>query len=460
MPPIPIDRLPLDRFVEEFAGERRCPTVAWGVVREGILAVAGAVGDVDEYTVYRIASMTKSFSAAAALSLRDEGVFQLDDPIGRLVPELDSLRSPTADAPAMTIRDLLAMTSGLVTDDAWADRHLDLTDAQFDAIVAAGPVFAEPTGTAYEYSNFGYAVLGRLVHRLTGRRIQQHITDRLIEPLGMARTTWVMPSVGQWARPMRRLDDGFADELPPLGDGLIAPMGGLWTTVADLATWISWLDDAFPARDDPDDGPLCRASRRELQTSQQHAGLRTYGDRQYQSSYCLGLRSLHTAERGPIISHSGGLPGYGSNMSWRPGRRLGVIALSNATYAPMTELGIHLLEIVSDQLGAAAWVRPVPTPLAAAAHNLVRLFAAWDDAVADRLFADNVEPDDSWARRRAVVEPLGPLTIVSLVAVNDARATVTCVGSDERQVNIAFSLSPDDAATIQEYEITPNARID
>ena len=42
MPPIPIDRLPLDRFVEEFAGERRCPTVAWGVVREGILAVAGA----------------------------------------------------------------------------------------------------------------------------------------------------------------------------------------------------------------------------------------------------------------------------------------------------------------------------------------------------------------------------------------------------------------------------------
>ncbi len=434
--------------------------MAWGVVRNGSLAVFGAVGDVDEHTVYRIASMTKSFSAAAVLSLRDDGAFQLDDPIGRLVPELASLGSPTADAPAITIRDLLAMTSGLVTDDAWADRHLDLTDDQFDAIVAAGPVFAEPTGTAYEYSNLGYAVLGRIVHRLTGRRIQQHITERLLEPLGLTRTTWVMPSDGQWARPMRPLDDGFAAELPPLGDGLIAPMGGLWTTTADLTTWISWLDDAFPARNDPDEGPLCRGSRREMQTSQQYVGIRTYGERQYQASYCLGLRSLHTTDRGPIISHSGGLPGYGSNMSWRPGRRLGVIALSNATYAPMTELGMHLLEFVSDQLGAAAWVRPVPPALDEAAHNLVSLLDAWDDDDADRLFADNVELDDSWDRRRAALEPLGPLTIVSLVAVNDARAMVTCTTSDARQVTIAFSLSPDDAATIQEYEITPNPPAD
>ena len=107
--------------------------------------------------------MTKSFSAAATLWLRDAGVLRLDDPIGWHAPELAELRSPTADAPPITIRDLLSMTSGLATDDPWADRHLDLTDAEFDAIVAGGLLFAVPTGTIHEYSNFGYAVLGRVV---------------------------------------------------------------------------------------------------------------------------------------------------------------------------------------------------------------------------------------------------------------------------------------------------------
>ncbi len=128
--------------------------------------------------------MTKSFSAAATLLLRDEGAFRLDDPVGRLVPELESLRGPTSDAAPITVRDLLSMTGGFVTDDAWADRNLDLTDDDFDAIVASGPVFAVPTGTEFEYSNFGYAVLGRVVHRVTGITLQTHVTERLLGAAG------------------------------------------------------------------------------------------------------------------------------------------------------------------------------------------------------------------------------------------------------------------------------------
>ena len=88
--------------------------------------------------------MTKSFSAAATLWLRDAGVLRLDDPIGVYAPELAQLRSPTSDAPPITVRDLLSMTSGLATDDPWADRHLDLTDDGFDAIIAESPVFRGP----------------------------------------------------------------------------------------------------------------------------------------------------------------------------------------------------------------------------------------------------------------------------------------------------------------------------
>src|SRR5687767_9743266 len=193
--------------------------------------------------------MTKSFSAAATLWLRDAGVLRLDDALSVYAPELAALRSPTADAPAVTIRDLLAMTSGLATDDAWADRHLDLTDDQFDAIVAAGVVFAVPTGIEFEYSNLGFALLGRVVQRASGRRIQDVISEQLLAPLAMHETTWARPDHDSWAPPIDVIDGAFVDERAPLGDGLIAPMGGLWTTVADLAKWVAWLDDGFPPRD-------------------------------------------------------------------------------------------------------------------------------------------------------------------------------------------------------------------
>lgn len=448
----PIDRSPLERFVSTFAGEHQCATIVWGVVRDGVLEIVGTHGETDESTTYRIASMTKSFSAAVTLALRDEGVFQLDDPIGRLVPELAALRSPTTDAAPITVRDLLSMTAGFVTDDAWADRNLDLSDDAFDEIVTAGPVFARPTGTGYEYSNFGYAVLGRVVHRLTGGRIQRHVTERLLEPLGMTRTTWVMPTSGAWARPMRWIDDRYVEEMPPLGDGLVAPMGGLWTTIGDLATWMAWLDDAFPARDGRDHGPLVRASRREMQTSQHYVGMRSYGDRRYPTSYCFGLRVLHDPDRGSIVTHSGGLPGYGSNMSWRSGGRLGTIALSNATYAPMTELGIRLLEQVSDQLRTGRPGRPVAPSVGAAADRLIALLAAWDDSAADRLFSNNVSADDSWARRSTAADALRPLTVTAVEAINDARGRIRCTASDA-PVTITFSLAPTDPTRIQEYEI-------
>ncbi len=76
-----LDQRPIDELVNAFAEQHHCPTVAWGVVGDGSLIASGSVGDVTERTVYRIASMTKAFSAAATLWLRDAGVLRLDDPI-------------------------------------------------------------------------------------------------------------------------------------------------------------------------------------------------------------------------------------------------------------------------------------------------------------------------------------------------------------------------------------------
>ncbi|MFM2078165.1 MAG: hypothetical protein RJA49_2055, partial [Actinomycetota bacterium] len=230
----------LHTVVAEAAANCHAPALSWGLMVDGHLAGSGGVGALgdgaapDEHTVFRIASMTKSFTAAAVLALRDEGVWALDDPVSRHAPELAAVRGPD-DSPAITLRHLLSMTAGMATDDAWADRHLDMTMDEIDAVYAAGPLFAHRTNDAFQYSNLGFGMIGRCVRRATGRTVQEHITERFHRPLGMERTTWVEPVGARWARPFRWEDDAAVDDLPPpLGDGEISPMGGIWTTVADL----------------------------------------------------------------------------------------------------------------------------------------------------------------------------------------------------------------------------------
>jgi CubicO group peptidase (beta-lactamase class C family) len=458
-----IDREAIDQLVASFATEHHCPSIVWGVVRAGRLELHGSTGEVggrppDEHTVYRIASMTKSFSAAATLLLRDEGVIALDAPIERYAPELAGVRSPTADSPSVTVRDLLCMSSGLVTDDPWADRHLDLTDHEFDRIVADGLVFAHPTGACHEYSNFGFALLGRVIHRATGTRLREHVTERLLTPLGMSRTTWDQPDHDDWARPMRWVDERFDDELPTPPDGMIAPMGGIWTTVADLATWSVWLADAFPARDDADDGPLGRASRREMQTPQRYVGQRTLRGVRFPSSYGYGLRVLDEPAHGTVISHSGGLPGYGSNMRWTPGGSIGIVTVANVTYAPVAELGARIHDLVHEQ-GAIPTATPDSQPTVdRAGVGLIEVLNAWAGGTAptdlERVFADNVLADDDEERRARHAVAHGTLQVTSVRATNAAAGIVEATTADGRRASIDFSFAPNRPERIQEYEVT------
>jgi CubicO group peptidase (beta-lactamase class C family) len=457
-------RAALGELVASYAAERHCPTVAWGIVRDGALAATGSFGSLhdgsapDEHTVYRIASMTKSFSAAAVVMLRDDGVFQLDDPISRYAPEMRALRPPTADAAAITIRDLLAMSSGLASDDPWADRHLDLTDDELDEIIAAGGWFAVSTGTTTEYSNLGYALLGRVVKRATGTRLQDVVSERLLAPLGMTATTWVEPDHDRWARPHRWRDETFVAEPPPIGDGELAPMGGLWTTVTDLARWVAWLDDAYPPRDDADDGPLCRASRREMQLAHRYIGVHAVREVTAPTTYGYGLLVRDEPAYGLVVAHSGGLPGYGANMRWLPGRRLGLVALTNVTYGNMTELTLRMLDLLHEH----GCVPPPPAPLVSSelrdcAERLVALLNEWDDAVAAGLFADNVAADHPYERRRAgherVIAGRGPLSLTGIVAESHADAKVTVVDADGAELTVGFTLAPIRPPQIQSFHI-------
>jgi CubicO group peptidase (beta-lactamase class C family) len=149
----------IDRLMQDFTKREYIPGATWGIVIDGELAHLGVTGSRDlsaaqpvgADTVFRIASMTKSFTAMAILKLRDEGKLALDDPAEKYVPELRGLRYPTSDSPRITVRHLLSHAEGFPEDNPWGDQQLSVTDAQFSSMVRAGIPFSNPPGVAYEY---------------------------------------------------------------------------------------------------------------------------------------------------------------------------------------------------------------------------------------------------------------------------------------------------------------------
>jgi CubicO group peptidase (beta-lactamase class C family)/2'-5' RNA ligase len=437
----------LDDVFARWALVEHTPAIAWGLIRDGELAVARGLGtlrigeDAPPHadSAFRIASMTKSFTGAALMTLVVDGEVRMDEPLATYVPELAVWRGPTTDGPPLTVRHLVSMESGLPTDDAWADRHLDLTPEGMDALIAAGVAFTWTPGTRFEYSNLGWGLVGRVIERVAGVTPQQLVSDRILQPLGMTGTTWTRPAGINVAEPYRWEDDTWAAEPEPLGDGTIAPMGGLWSTVADLARWVTFFCDAYPPRDDPDDGPLARWARREMQQPRRMDsidGVRTRPsgpERSVAYGYGIGLSMRLDPRLGTIVTHSGGLPGYGSHMRWLPDRKIGVVALSNVTYGDMGWACAEALEVLADLDALPPAPAETATPaLQDAARRAVELVNRWDDDEARALFADNVVPDESLDRRAKqasdAVARHGALTLESLDVDAPQRGDVIAAG--------------------------------
>jgi CubicO group peptidase (beta-lactamase class C family) len=462
------------RALAASAAERhRVPSIAYGVIGPGGLAAAGGIGDPgdgagppDERTLFRIASMTKSFTAAAVLHLRDAGRLALDDAVVTHVPAAAGLAPPTSDSPAITVRHLLSMASGLTTDDPWADRHLDVARPDLLGWLTEGACFAAAPGTVFEYSNLGYGILGQVVEAVAGARLQEYVSATFLTPLGMTDTVWDAAHArpgARLARPYRTVDGVAVVDQPPLANGAFGPMGGLWSTVADLAVWVTFLADAFPPRSGPDDGPLRRASRRELQQVARAipAGLvRDEVDgpaRLVAGGYGMGLEVRQHFVLGTMVTHSGGLPGFASNMRWLPERGVGAVALGNLTYAPMGILTRDVLELLHER-GALPPVATLDAPaLERAAVDLCALLSRWDDGRAAALFADNVALDDTLERRAAAAGRLrerhGELRVDSVTPERATRGRAELAGERGR-VQLTLQISPRPPVRVQRYEAT------
>ncbi len=457
----------------------RAPGLVYAVVMDGQVVHCRGLGDrdlsaegpgagsaPDADTIFRIASMTKSFTAATVLSLRDEGAFALDAPVVEFVPELTS----GAGASALTIRHLLTMGGGFLTDDPWGDRQQDLAIPAFRQLLGSGVRPSLAPGKRFEYSNLGYAILGLVVESATGQPYSQVVAERLLLPLGLASSGYQLDDLpANRAAGYVRRTTGWAEE-PIAGSGAFSPMGGVLSSIRDLARWVG----LFQAADDDEQWSdislphLRQSSVREMQVTQRLVAAtagRGGGAAPELTGYGFGLFE-DFRDWGRSVHHSGGYPGFGSHMRWHPASGLGVVALANGTYAPMSTVATGALGDLVVQLGADRHAPPLPFPALDAARVTVTDWLSLDDpdGPAARLLrqmcADNVERDVPWAERVAVWGQLrrdhGTLASTDDPPTRPSPGSMTWLMQGERgskRLKVTVMVAPHDPRLLQSLEL-------
>jgi CubicO group peptidase (beta-lactamase class C family) len=448
------------------------PGVAYGLVRDGTLVHCGGRGAAvhggpvpGPDTVFRIASMTKSFTAMAVLMLRDEGRLRLDDPVAAHLPFATALSR--VDGPPVTVRDLLSMGAGLPTDDPWGDRQESLTPAEFDALVEAGLSLCRAPRTGFEYSNTGYALLGRVVDEVAGMPYRQFVVERICRPMGMPATTFDSDLIARdrLATGYRIGPDATPIAQPTVGPGVYSAMGGLHSTVRDLAAWIGGFVASWTRA--PAGHPVDRWSLREAQELARLASVDEFsgaGSGACATGYGYGLYVHEHRVLGRTVSHSGGYPGFGSHMRWHPGTGWGVVALGNATYAPMhlpaRDALARIVEGTPQDFGGRDPVEVTPWAQTLAAMDLVEeLLGGLRTEVLEHEWAPNMDLDVPPAERAADLaaarDALGAARDrIGVVHATPARAAWTLTG-ENGSVRLELLMTPEPAPRIQSLTVKP-----
>jgi len=376
------------RRLHDVQREARAPSVAAAVVRDGTVTWSDAVGlaDVEQGlqptldTQYRIGSITKTFTAVLLLQLRDAGRLELDDQLERHLPG-----TPHGD---VTLRRMLVHLSGLKREPAagpggevWETLEDPDPRELVTGLERAGKVLAP--GRRWHYSNLAFALLGEVVARQSATTWEAALRERVLEPLGMLRTT--MDPVEPRARGY--FVDPYADVArpePPVQLRGMAPAGQLWSTPADLLRWAAFLAEPEPAVLSPD-------TLEEMRHPQVIADLEGW-------TLAWGLGLMLYRRGGRILhGHAGAMPGFlASTMACaKDGERAGVAVLANSGAGVDVEgLAAELLATV---LEAGPLVRPAWRPAEPPPAEVVGLLGRWWSEGSEYVF--------SWRNARLEARP-------------------------------------------------------
>jgi CubicO group peptidase (beta-lactamase class C family) len=322
----------IDRFRQEIPRHMResgIPGMAVAVVDEqGILWQEGfGYTDWDRRTpvtpstIFSLQSMSKSFTATAAMIAAQDGLVDLDAPITTYLPDF-KVHSIFEEHPEqkMTLRILLSHTAGFPHDTSYGGNH-DNAPYSFEKHIASisDTWLMFPVGTRYHYSNEGIDLAGYILEVRSGMPFIQYVREKVLDPLGMKSTTLDYKQVRAASN---RAIGHYGVPLRPPVDFQIIPSGGVWSSAEDMARYVQFhinkgvLDGDRLLRED-----LAQT----MYTPPNPPALHAYQG----SGYALGV-TVGKRNNAVYIEHGGGGFGFNNDMAWYPELKLGIVVLSNA----------------------------------------------------------------------------------------------------------------------------------
>lgn len=292
-------------------------------------------------TIYRVGSISKSFTGVLLLQMVEKGLVALDDPVVAVLPEFAGLKPPPEGSVPVSFRHLASHTAGLAREPALEGATSGPLEQWEDKILASIPTTSFDTrpGERYSYSNIGFGILGYSLSRAAGVPFMELVAGSVLRPLGMTSSGFVVTpelsedlAVGYQNGAAGRVDRE-TPALEHVGRGYKVPNGGIYSTVGDLARFMAGISGKASAQVLGTDARLLLG----VDQTPTHDG------------YSLGFRVWDGPKGSRLIGHSGSVAGYTAFLAFEPESGVGVVLLRNYNQGT-TDLGAAALALLQEML--------------------------------------------------------------------------------------------------------------
>ncbi|MGY0505277.1 serine hydrolase domain-containing protein [Luteimonas sp. e5] len=381
---MPFDVRTFEAMAQYLVADQRVPGLAVAIVQNGQVLSARGYGvtdtarpePVDAHTVFRLASLSKSFAGTLAGMLVDEGAIDWQQPVVRYVPSF-RLKSPEYTS-RLSIANILSQSTGLPRNAFDRDIEAYASYPTVRGKLASAPLRCGP-GECYSYQNVAFSVFGDVVHAATGRLYDDQVQARIFKPLGMHDSSLGLEGITQsprWAKPHVRAGSGWRSLMPKPTYYRLAPAAGVNASIRDMAQYLIAQTGHRPDVLSPRLLSSIHASRIDTPTELRSSSWRR--ERLSAAGYGMGWRVYNYAGHS-MYFHGGAVQGYRAAMALLPDRDLGVAILWNSE----SSLPSGLLPTILDSaigLPQVAWLKLEGMPGYASSEELEAVGSSGDGA--------------------------------------------------------------------------------